>query len=132
LAAINAPTEIKHGGTSICPDKTFMKFILLIILSTIPVWALENEFNQMENYNGHYGMFKLTHSKDDSHYAILDCQSYFQKMDFKDSQGETMAENFITMDECEEIYSNIKWCFQQNKNKCFDSDAVLIQSCECL
>ena len=120
-----------------------MKLILLAIFITLPAWShgsdvtnesMQREFNQIENLNGQYGMFKLTHSKDEGHYAILDCQSFFQKMDFytpSDSNG-IVLENFITMDECEEIYSNIKWCFEQNKNKCFDPNAVLMQSCECI
>lgn len=109
-----------------------MKYILLIIFFTLPVQALQFEFNQIENLDGNYGMFKLTHSKDDINFAILDCQSYFQKIDFKKVPNINLAENYITMDECESIYGNIKWCFEQNKNKCLDSDAVLLQSCECL
>lgn len=113
-------------------DTPLMKIILLLILFTQPVHALQFEFNQIESYQGSYGMFKLSHSKNEDFFAILDCQSYFQKMDFKEVPNITLAENFITMDECESIYGNIKWCFEQNKNKCFDSDAVLLQSCECL
>lgn len=109
-----------------------MRIILLLLFFTLPATALEFEYNQIENFQGSYGMFKLTHSKDSQHFAILDCQSYFQKIDFKKTPNETLAENFITMDECELIYGNIKWCFEQNKNKCFDSDAVLLQSCECI
>lgn len=109
-----------------------MKIILLVIFISFPAWSIEREFNQIENYNGQYGMFKLSHSKENNHFAILDCQSFFQKMDFYTANDDIVLENFITMDECEEIYSNIKWCFEQNKNKCFDPNTVLMQSCECM
>lgn len=63
-------------------------------------------------------------------YAILDCQSFFQKMDIKQNQN-ILHDNVITIQECEFLYKNINFCIKKKTMKCIDSEDIFSEDCHC-
>ena len=76
-------------------------------------------------------MFKLSDPEKDRFHAILDCQSYFQKLEFKSAENEMYQEYYITQSECHALYESIKNCLTVKKNKCMDSNDIFNTSCYC-
>lgn len=75
--------------------------------------------------------FLLTNSKPNSYYGILDCQSFFQKLDFYDLDGLLITENFITINECIQFYEVTARCIEKNNTKCFDMSDIFSPNCNC-
>jgi len=93
--------------------------------------ADEFTYNKISRHIDFESMFKISSDQDLSNHAILDCQSFFQKMDFKDKDGQLIFENVISINECEYLYDNITACIKESKTKCIDSDDLYNESCEC-
>jgi len=107
-----------------------MKFIILLLLSNLAI-AETFEFNRMDSFADFEIKFLLTHETDNSNQAVLDCQSFIQKLDFFDEQGSLVSENVIDITECEQIYNNTVSCFNNKQNKCFDTEDIFNTACVC-
>lgn len=111
-----------------------MKKILLptlCLLYSISTNALQLNIKSMDNYESFEAMFVLTDPAKLSAYAFLDCQSYFQKFDFKNKDGKIIHENYITINECEYLFDNIRSCLKNHQNKCVSSEDIFNQDCNC-
>jgi hypothetical protein len=93
-------------------------------------FAHQIEVSQIETFPDYDINFKLN-GKYNLLYGQLDCQSFFKKFDFFDQKDRPLAENYITMSECEYIYTNIEQCIAKNSVKCIDSDNIFNTSCDC-
>jgi hypothetical protein len=108
-----------------------MKFIIILLLISNIAIAEQFEFNRMDSFDDFELKFLLTSDTAHDKQAVLDCQSFINKFDFFDDQGQLKYENFININMCEQIYINTMKCFDNNENKCFDSDDILDQNCLC-
>ena len=105
--------------------------LLLIQCLNLSVWAQEVEIDRITVMQGFDIRFKLDHSAQSEEYIILDCQSFFQKFDFYNKQNNLLFENYITINECEFLYQKTISCLKEHKRKCFNSDDIFSQDCEC-
>lgn len=85
----------------------------------------------MKNMSGFDGIFILTNGSSNQGEVHLDCQSYFQKLDFYDEKSQLLFENYISLSECEYLYKNFSNCLQKEKIKCIDSDDIFNENCQC-
>lgn len=109
--------------------KRYILLTLLIIGQT--VYANTYEYTQMNSMDGFEAMFELINPNSKSHSVILDCQSFFHKLDFYDSSGQLTEENYITFGECEYLYENFNKCLQTEKVKCIDNQDLFNPDCIC-
>lgn len=108
------------------------KLILLPLLLSSIAFATTLEVNKMtleENFELRF-LLEGPPTKTEGH-VILDCQSFFQKIDFFDSKGKITSENFISINECEYLYQQTVKCLQKEKRKCFDSEFLFYDECGC-
>ena len=109
-----------------------MKFcIILLCFLSLEVFAFKIEFNKIELEQQWDAKFLLSSSKHKAE-GILDCQSFFNKLDFYSASGQLISENFVFPDECEEIYSRTIYCLENYGSQCFDSQNIFNNSCDCL
>lgn len=109
-------------------------FITLLLSMTTNVFAAEYRIDQFELRDGFDFSFILSHSKDKQYFINIDCQSFFQKMDFYQRQkGKDMLvkEYFITINECENIMQATDQCLKETGLACFNTDEEYF-GCECL
>lgn len=85
----------------------------------------------VENYRNFEGMFRLNDPEKAHAHAILDCQSFFQKLDFKNSEDSLHQEYYITQSECKYIYDVIQMCLEKQQSKCLDSEDIFNPTCQC-
>lgn len=106
--------------------------IILALLISLNANALSIKVNTIEIDPLISGKFKAFSSENlDAGYALIDCQSFFQKADFYNAKSSLLSENYISVHECTEIYANIKSCLKQSKIKCLDSNYLFDTGCEC-
>jgi hypothetical protein len=106
------------------------KTCLLLLFFSLTTFANTLNVEQMTTVRGFDLSFKLSPSTPNGH-IVLDCQSYFQKLDFYNQSSHLIFENYITIDECQELYLNTKSCLEKQGNKCFDSNNIFDESCSC-
>lgn len=113
-------------------EKNNMKKLILLctFLSLNISVAKTYNVDHIKNLSDFYGVFILT-SKSQSEKIKLDCQSYFQKLDFLDANDNIIFENYITYGECEYLYENFNQCLSTEKAKCVDSEDIFNQDCSC-
>jgi hypothetical protein len=107
-----------------------MNKLLLLLVLMPSAFAHKIEVSHIETFPDYDINFKLN-GKYNKFYGQLDCQSFFKKFDFFDQTNQVLAENYITMSECEYIYSNIAQCITTTNVKCIDSDNIFNTSCDC-
>lgn len=105
--------------------------ILLPLLLSSLAFASTLEVEKMTAEENFELRFRLVSSQKSDGHAILDCQSFFQKLDFFDSKGEVTSENYININECEYLHQQTVQCLLKEKKKCFDSDFIFYDACEC-
>lgn len=110
-----------------------MKFRFILILILLGIKPLYAQFNidQMETIASFEANFLLTNTQDDRYYINLNCQSFFQKLDFYTQDGSLLNENYITINECEQIYLNTLACLENAQHKCLNPDDFLNPNCDC-
>ena len=94
-------------------------------------FAKQYEFNQLSTFEGFDLRFRLDHDVEHTDEAVLDCQSFIQKFDFYDDQGNLHFENVININECQYLHNQVVTCFDNNQPKCFDTDNIFKDSCLC-
>ncbi|MCT4641705.1 MAG: hypothetical protein N4A33_05355 [Bacteriovoracaceae bacterium] len=104
-----------------------MKILILLILST-QIYA-KYTFNKIQTVEGFALNFKLSHITSETS-ARLDCQSFFQKFDIK-RKDQIVSENYITISECELLYTKIDTCLKKVKYVCFDTKDLYQTKCSC-
>lgn len=107
------------------------KLILLTLILSSQAMAISLEVSKMNLEEDFQLKFKLSSDNQKDGHAILDCQSYFQKIDFYDKDDKIVSDNVISIGECEYIHDVIAQCLAANKDKCLDSEDVFNDSCEC-
>jgi len=108
-----------------------MKKLLLLLIISTPIYAQDYSIDTIsvdEDFDINFTLSNSTHSK---YSGALTCQNFIKKLDFFDTQGGLLHENYITMEECQEIYDNTLRCFKKSKDKCFDMNNILSILCEC-
>lgn len=107
------------------------KLTLLLLCLTFAANAAKLEVDQMTLIENYDLKFILESSSSQLSHIELDCQSFFQKVDFFDENGQVSSENFISINECEYLYQQTYSCLKKQKSKCFDSDFLFRDSCDC-
>ena len=107
------------------------KTILLALFLSTSVFATTLDITKMTLEENFELRFLLEGTTPNTGHIILDCQSYFQKVDFFDGAGTAISENVISINECEYLYDVVNKCLLQNKVKCFDTDHLFNDECGC-
>ena len=110
-----------------------MKYILPLIFVFLGIKPILANFDvdQIEIIPTFDVNFLLTNSEDDRYYINLNCQSFFQKLDFYAQDGSLLDENYITIQECEQVYLNTLQCLETDQHKCLDPNDFLNPNCDC-
>ena len=107
------------------------KLILLPLLYCSLALATTLDVEKMTTDENFELRFLLEGSQQSEGHVVLDCQSFFQKIDFFDSNGKITSENFISINECEYLHEQTVSCLQKEKKKCFDSEFIFYDECDC-
>lgn len=107
-----------------------MKKILISLIFATPLYANTYLFDQIATVEDLDANFIMDNSNNSDYFANLDCQSFFQKLDFYEND-QLITENFLNISECEFIYGEILQCFKEGKSKCFSTENIFKQGCDC-
>lgn len=105
--------------------------LILACFSSFAVIASSNIVNQISNYDDFEGVFKITNTKSTNYHYVLDCQSYFNKLDLFDQNNQLQEELFISSGECAYLWENINQCITDKGSKCLNSGDIFNSSCSC-
>lgn len=105
--------------------------ILLTLLFSINTFGYVINVNSIKVEPTFEIRFNLYSDQSTDASAVLDCQSFFKKIDFFDKKGLLVSENYITMGECEYLYEQTMSCLDKSLNKCLDSDYIFSDTCSC-
>lgn len=108
-----------------------MKLILILLLMSSQVWATQINFSRLSVAPDFDLKFVITHDVEHQQYAILDCQSFIQKMDLFDEAGNLISENPISINECEYLFDQFITCFDKKQDKCIDTKDLFRDGCLC-
>ena len=107
------------------------KYYLLLLLFSLSAFANTLNIEKMSTMSGFEIAFKLTPFNQTGGHIVLDCQSYFHKFDFYDQDNKLAFENYITIDECKDLFLNTKSCLSEQGKKCFDPNNIFDTNCGC-
>lgn len=100
-------------------------------LILLPAYAFQYSYDQMEKVDEFDSIFKIIDTKSDANYTKLDCQSFIQKLDTFDKNDQQVYENYITINECEDLYFKFTRCIKDKGNICIDHDDIFKYECDC-
>ena len=107
------------------------KLLLLPLFLCTIAFATTLEVEKMTPEENFELRFLLEGSRKSEGHVTLDCQSFFHKVDFFDSNGKITSENFISINECEYLHQQTVTCLEKAKKKCFDSEFLFYDGCDC-
>lgn len=107
-----------------------LKMLIILLMLTSSLLSIETEFDSMSNPELE-AVWNLENSYDGTISAVLDCQSFFHKLDFYHNPSGEMAENFISFSECKNLYDKISTCIDEEGVVCLDTDDIFVDSCYC-
>lgn len=105
------------------------KIISLMTLSCSLAFGIQMNITSIQAIEDFDARFLLTSSQENQS-VVLDCQSFFQKIDFF-VDDEIQSENFISINECEWLFDKTRACLRRNREVCLDSDDLWSDSCKC-
>ena len=109
------------------------KLLIMLTLSTclFPALAFQYPFNNMKLVEDYDGKYLINNTKSDKNYSVLDCQSFIHKIDIYDKEKNIIHENFIDVQECEELYFKIMGCIKDEGSVCIDGQNIFQADCAC-
>ncbi len=110
-------------------SKTFKVMVVSLIL--LPAYGFQYSYDHMVKVDQYDSIFKITQTSSNANYTKLDCQSFIQKLDTFDKNDQRVYENYITINECEDLYFKFTRCLQDKGNVCIDNDDIFKYECEC-
>lgn len=105
-------------------------FISLNLFLNFTAFSVQRSFDHFERLKGFDYMFMLV-KEDHDYFGILDCQSYFNKLELYDEKSEIEEDQVIYRYECEYLFRKIDRCLLNKKRVCLDTDDLWLESCEC-
>ena len=107
-----------------------LKMLLILLMLTSSLFSIETEFDSMSNPELE-AVWNLENSYDGTISAVLDCQSFFHKLDFIHNPSGEVSENFISFDECKFVYDKVSNCLETEGFVCLETDDILAEGCYC-
>jgi len=107
-----------------------IKLIITLLFITPALFSVETEFNELLNTELD-AVWELENTNDGTVSAVLDCQSFFHKLDFYHNPSGEMIENFLTTHECQELYYKVTDCLQSQGSICLETDDIFKNQCDC-
>lgn len=104
--------------------------VLLTFMSSLSI-AQTISIDKISSKPGFELMFILENKANSQGHISLDCQSFLQKFDFFDQDGQIYSENYISINECEYLYENTLRCLDSSAVKCFDPEDIFNDDCHC-
>jgi hypothetical protein len=106
------------------------KLIMILLFITPALLSIETEYDQIIDTE-YDAVWELENSQDGTVSAVLDCQSFFHKLDFIHNPSGEVLENFLSFKECEDIYYKVTDCLKTEGYVCIDTDDILDNQCYC-
>jgi hypothetical protein len=105
--------------------------VMVVSLILLPAYGFQYNYNEINKVDQYDALFKITNSSSQSNYTKLDCQSFIQKLDTYDKNDQRVYENFITVNECEDLYFKFTRCIEDNGKLCIDNNNIFKFECDC-
>ena len=109
--------------------KSLLHLFFIFIYSSVE--AAQYDFQRISIEPGFNVKFQLINTTHNLYNGVLDCQSFFQKLDFL-AQGSLIEEHYISINECEFFYEKINECLTLEEKICFDTTNLFKANCDCL
>lgn len=107
-----------------------IKLIITLLFITPALFSIETEYDQI-NQTELDAVWELENSNDGTVSAVLDCQSFFHKLDFVHNPSGEILENFLSFQECEDIYYKVTDCIKNEGYVCIETDDIHNIQCYC-
>jgi hypothetical protein len=107
-----------------------LKISIILLLMTPALFSIETEFNEIIGTDFD-AVWELENTNDATVSAIIDCQSFFHKLDFIHNPSGEIIENFLTTNECQDIYLHVNDCIEKEGYVCIETDDIFNDQCFC-
>jgi hypothetical protein len=107
-----------------------IKYCIILFIS-LSAFGQVFTINSMSTVADFETNFLLENTKTPKYYGNLNCQAFIKKLDFYSISGKRIAENYITIGECVQLYKSIKNCFNKGLDKCLDMKDIPNEQCSC-
>jgi hypothetical protein len=105
--------------------------LTLMFVGHVKVYAENYEIHQMELQEGFDAKFELKTSEPNIKKIELDCQSFFSRLSVENLNNEILFDQYLMIEECEEIHQISSQCLNQNKYFCLDVNDLFNHKCDC-
>ena len=105
--------------------------VLLTLLFLFPAYAQQFSYNSLKKVDGFDSKFLIESTKNKESFTILDCQSFIHKLDIIDKKASLIHENYIDINECQDLYFKFTRCIKDKGYICIDGQDIFQTSCDC-